>query len=318
MNDTIAQHGLGAPDGAVFTHPALVDAVSHLLRPLVKLLIANGVPYPALSDLLKSIYFDMADKMISQSGKDSSDSRLSVVTGLHRKDVKRLRNHKQDAENLPQKTSLASEVFTRWISEPRYLNRRGQPQPLARLASAGERDSFESLAASVSKDVRSRTLLEELMRLGLVTLDKKDRAVPSRKAFIPERGTDEMIYYFGQNAHDHLAAAAQNLLGMQPAFLEQGIFGDALSGASVTELDELVRKEWQRLVRELVPRANALDKRDAKSGQHDMRMRFGIYFYAENKQPGLLDAGIQVNGGKQGARSRTRLAKARVKKVNPY
>jgi hydroxymethylpyrimidine pyrophosphatase-like HAD family hydrolase len=313
MDGTTLGHAQGKPDGAALTHPALVEAVRHLLQPLAKLLIANGVPYPALSDLLKSIYFDMASEITSESGKEATDSRISVISGLHRKDVKRLRSHKHDAEHLPTKTSLASEVFTRWISEPRYLNRRGQPQPLARLASAGGRTSFESLVASVSKDVRSRALLEELLRLGLVLLDDQDRVITNRKAFVPERGTDEMNYYFGQNAHDHLAAAAQNLLGIRPSFLEQGIFGDALSAASVTELEKLVRKEWQRLVREIVPRANVLDSRDAKSGQKGMRMRFGIYFFSENRQPGHPDAGTQANGGKRSARSRTGPAKARVK-----
>ena len=313
MDDTTLRYAREAPDSAALTHPAMVEAVRHLLQPLVKLLIANGVPYAALSDLLKSIYFDMANEIISASGKEASDSRISVISGLHRKDVKRLRNHKQDAEHLPEKTSLASEVYTRWISEPRYLNRRGQPQPLARLASAGGRNSFESLVASVSKDVRSRALLEELLRLDLVLLDERDRVIPNRKAFVPKRGTDEMIYYFGQNAHDHLAAAAQNLLGIHPSFLEQGIFGDALSAASVAELEELVRKEWQRLVRKVVPRANELDSRDAKSGQNGMRMRFGTYFYSENRQPGHSDAGTQANGGMHSARSRTGPAKARVK-----
>jgi hypothetical protein len=197
--------------------------------------------------------------------------------------VRRFRADGVRGSGIARETSLASEVFTRWISDKRFLNSRRQPLPLPRLASAGGRHSFESLALSISKDVRSRALLEELLRLGMVTIDGRDRVVLNQRAFVPPPGSQEMLYFFSRNAHDHLAAAVANLLGRDPTFLEQAIFADDLSEASVAEIEAAVKSEWQALVRNVVPKASRLDRRDAEQRDTGHRMRFGIYFYSEKK-----------------------------------
>jgi hypothetical protein len=274
--------------------PALDSALRDLLRPLIRLLLARGMTYTELTPLLKELYFEVASWELAPGAAPQTDSRISLISGLHRKDVRRFRAEGVAGRALARETSLASEVFTRWISDKRFLNTRRQPLPLARLASAGGRRSFEHLALSVSKDVRSRALLEELLRLGMVTIDAKDRVVLNQRAFVPPPGSQERLYFFSRNAHDHLAAAVANLLGRDPTFLEQAIFADDLSEESVAELEAAVKSEWQALVRSIVPRASRLDERDAAKRDNGHRMRFGIYFYSEKKSadaPGANPAG---------------------------
>jgi hypothetical protein len=186
-----------------------------------------------------------------------------------------------ERQDVPLETRLASEVFTRWISDPRFLDSRRRPRRLPRLASAGGARSFEALAEGISRDVRPRALLDELVRLGLVQVDGDDQVTLNHRAFVPARGSREALYYFGENAHDHLAAAVHNLLGQGTEHLEQGVFGDALSEESVRALEALVRSEWGRMLRAIVPQATRLDARDAREGRKGMRMRFGVYFYSE-------------------------------------
>ena len=259
---------------------ALDRAIRHLLRPLVRLLLARGIPYPALAAMLKDVYFEVAVRDVAR-GEAQTTSRISLITGLHRKDVRRMRDAGAARPAVALETRLASEVFTRWISDARFLDARKRPRRLARLASAGGVHSFESLAASVSSDVRPRALLDELLRLGLVTLDAGDHVALNRHAFVPARGSEEVLHYFGHNVHDHLAAAVHNILGLGPGLLEQGVFGDRLSAESVDAIGALVRDAWARMLREIVPAASELDVRDARSGNADMRMRFGVYFFAE-------------------------------------
>lgn len=266
------------PPGA---DPALDRALRRLLKPLVRLLVARGLRYPDLAALLKDVYFEIAMEAHAASG-EATTSRISLSTGLHRKDVRRMREE-GPGEGLPARTTMASELFTRWISDPRYLDARKQPRRLPRLASDGGERSFESLAASVSSDVRPRALLEELVRLGVVRVDAEDHVELDGRAFVPRQGSDEVHFYFAENAHDHLAAAVHNLLGLEPMMLEQAIFGDALSRESVAEIAARVRDGWHGMVRDIVPRASELDGRDARAGRTDHRMRFGIYFYSERK-----------------------------------
>jgi hypothetical protein len=71
--------------------PSLLSALRRLLRPLVKLLTAQGLTYPMLADLLKQIYVDVAVREFALGEAAPTDSRVSLLTGVHRKDVKRLR-----------------------------------------------------------------------------------------------------------------------------------------------------------------------------------------------------------------------------------
>jgi len=182
--------------------------VRHLLRPLVRLLLANGVPYPALAALLKEIYFEVASQDLAPGEKRQTNSQISLITGIHRKDVRRMLENGTAPEALQKETSLASEVITRWISDPSFMNARKKPLALARLASAGGARSFEFLAASISKDVRARALLDELLRLGMVAVDHRDRVVLNQHAFVPRQGSEEMAFYFGQKFGDSVSLIA--------------------------------------------------------------------------------------------------------------
>jgi hypothetical protein len=268
-----------APDAA----RELDRAVRQIMRPLVRLLLTKGVPYPALSSMLKDIYFEVATRDMA-GASEQTGSRISLITGLHRKDVRRMRDAARSQHELSADTSIASEVFTRWISDRRYLDRQRRPRKLPRLASAGGALSFETLVASVSKDIRPRALLDELLRLGMVSVDGEDRVSLNQKAFVPKRGSVEMLHYFGENVHDHLATAVHNLLGEEPELLEQAIFAGELSAESVEELAARVRRGWGEMVRDVVPRATELDARDAKEKRGGRRMRFGIYFHAGHNE----------------------------------
>jgi hypothetical protein len=287
--------------------PGLDRALRQLLRPLVRLLLAKGVQYPALAAMLKDVYFEVASEDFAAGGEQTA-SQISLISGLHRKDVRRMRDTAPRRPAVSLETSLSSQVFTRWITDRRFLDARNRPRALPRLASTGGERSFEALAVSISKDVRARALLDELVRLELVTLDDGDNVRLNHKAFVPKRGSGEAMYYFGENIRDHLATAVHNLLGREPERLEQAIFGDELSPESVEELAGLVRREWARLAREIVPRASELDARDAKAGRTGMRMRFGIYFHAEhNDKPAAKNAraGVTQAKGIAAARAKT-------------
>ena len=71
---------------------ALSAALVRMLRPLVRLLLRRGVSFKAFSDLLRWLYVDVAIEEFGLSGRKQSVSRVSVVTGLTRKEVSRLIN----------------------------------------------------------------------------------------------------------------------------------------------------------------------------------------------------------------------------------
>jgi len=266
------------------TPPALIAALRHLLYPLVRLLVARGTTFPMLAELLKEVYVDVAVKEFHLEGRleadGPSDSRVSLLTGVHRKDVRRLRGASPgEAERMPESVALGAQLVAAWTERRQFRDAKGRPRPLPRLASQGGGASFEGLVASVSKDIRARPVLDEWIRLGVVELDPQDRVVLRSSAFVPARGFDEKAFYLGHNLHDHLAAAAHNLLGEGEPFLERVVHYDALSPDSAKALAELAEKTGMQALQSVNKKSMALEAADRASSEPRQRISFGVYFY---------------------------------------
>ena len=246
-----------------------------LMVPIVRWLLRHGVSYSAFADLLKGVFVQVAREELSQGGARPSHSALSVLSGVHRKDVRVLADavpHTGAPRNIP----LASQLFTRWLTDPACRGADGQPIKLPR---SGAEPSFETLARQLSSDVHPRTLLDELLRLGLVSIDG-DLIAPAASSFVPTAGLAEMTALFSANAADHLAAAVHNLTESGPSFLEQSVFANGLSEASTRLLAQTAREAWKRTFDELAAQATERIKADAATPDN-FRMRYGVYFYSE-------------------------------------
>jgi hypothetical protein len=200
-------------------------------------------------------------------------SRISTTTGLTRRAVSRLLQ--QRTARPPQRRSPATELFTRWVSDPSL-----HTQPLPRQ---GAGPSFEAIAQSVTRDVHPRTLLEELCRLKLARHDEATDTVHLlRDAFVPRGDWDRMVGFLGSNVGDHLRAATANVLGDGGQHLEQAIFADDLSEESLRAAQKLMAQQWRTLLAQVATQLEALIADDRKSQRVQNRsLRIGLYTWSQ-------------------------------------
>ncbi len=114
---------------------ALTSSVRTVLRPLVRLMLSRGVTLPLAVELLKRVYVQVALEEGVEGGR-STDSRVSLLTGVHRKDVKRLRALPDGGAALPKAVSLGAQLVSVWTSHPEWVDGEGRPRALPRLGSA--------------------------------------------------------------------------------------------------------------------------------------------------------------------------------------
>ena len=262
---------------------ALLRALRSLLRPLVRLLVARQVPYPFLANLLKGVYVEIAERDFALAGKRLTDSRISLLTGVYRRDVKRLRTELREGSVIPPTVSLGAEVVARWNGLPEFVDAEGHPNPLPVHAEGAP--SFESLVASVSTDIRARSVLDEWLRLGVVHFDDRGRVVLDSGVFVPQKGMEEKLYYFGRNLRDHIAAAAHNVQVEEPPFAERSVYYGRLSAASVAEIGEFAAEQGMTALQAVNRLAIRLQERDAQAGDATRRMTFGVYFLETEAEP---------------------------------
>lgn len=261
------------------TPKPLIAAVKRLLRPLVRLLISKGMGLPSLMDVLKEVYVDVALSEFPGRGKKQTDSSISILTGVHRKDVKRLRTKKDRGPTAPRSISIGAQVVGRWVGSPATTDRKGRPLPLPRQAESPGAPSFDALVAGVSTDVRPRAVLDEWLRLGIAHLDKQDRVVLNQLAFIPQAGFEEKAFYLGRNLHDHVAAAAHNLLGEGNPQLERSVHYSDLTPESAAELAKAAERAGMDALLDINRLALDLAAKDKGKENATRRINFGLYFY---------------------------------------
>ena len=265
----------------------LLKVFRQALRPLVRLLLAKGIAYPQLIELLKGLYVELAVGEFPVAGKEQTDSRISLLTGIHRKDIKRLRTQTSDEEKTPEAVSLGMRLVNAWQRAP-FADEEGRPKQLPRLARHGGDLSFEMLVTSVSKDIRARSVLDEWVRLGVATLDGNDCVSLAVDAFVPHQGFAEKAYYFGHNLHDHAAAAASNLIGNRAPFLERSVHYARLPESVISALGKDAEAGGMRLLKSLNKKAQdgVASARESAGGtdskESPQRFTFGLYFYADD------------------------------------
>ena len=259
----------------------LVVALRRVLRPLIRLLLSRGIQYQAFCNLVKSAYIEVAEEEFRLDDKPQTDSRLSLLTGVQRREVKRLREEPVTESNLPRQASMSALLLTIWSGHPEYLDEQGMPLPLPRLSSKGGERSFEALVQSISKDFRARVVLDEWLRQGIVTLDNEDRVLLATDAFASPQGLEEKAFYFGQNIHDHLAATEHNLRGGMPPFLERCVYYDKLTPDSVSEFARYAKTAGMRALHSVNKHAAELQQRDRGLPNAVYRANFGIYNFSE-------------------------------------
>jgi hypothetical protein len=258
----------------------LQRAAEDVLVPLARLCVGHGLPFGRAEELFKRAYVRAAREARRKAGTPAKRdvSQVAVTTGMNRRDVARI-----TAELTPravQRASPATQVMTEWLSNLAYRHANGR---IRRLPRQGEAPSFEALAASVTRHVHARSLLDELVRLGHAHVDEaSDQVVLQRDRVVPRADQERMYGFLGANVGDHLAAATDNVLSGESRHLEQALFSNELSAVAIGEARDLVRRQWRSLLADLVPALEALIAADRAAGRPPgHRLRVGLYGFDE-------------------------------------
>lgn len=259
--------------------PALINALQRLLRPLVRLLLNYQITFPQLAAMLKTIYVSVAEEEFQVPGKRQSDSRINLLTGIHRKDVKRLRAEHQDNASVPRTVSIGAQLIAYWLGEPEYQSDEGEPRPLSIKPGPDGPSEFDQLVSRVVRqDIRPRVILDEWQRLGIAHLEN-DCVTLDTGAFTPEKGFEEKVFFFGKNLQDHIAAGTHNVLGDKPSYFDRSVYYDGLSADSVDELRQLAEVTGMKALTDMNKAALVLQKRDQSAAGAKHRINFGVFNY---------------------------------------
>ena len=187
----------------------LFAAILRLLRPLVRILLRNGVSYSTFADFVKWVYVDVASKEFGIKGRKQSTSRVSVITGLSRKEVMRVRKlSRPDDRESSEKYNRAARVIAAWRRDRNFLDAKGRP---ALLPMSGPGASFSELVKRFSGDIPVRATLDELIRVGAVKRLEDGRISLLTRTYVAESSDADKLHIMGTDVAHLMSTIDHNL-----------------------------------------------------------------------------------------------------------
>jgi len=274
---------------------ALSAAILRLLKPLVRILLRNGVPYGAFSDLTKRVYVDVARDEFGVDGRKQTDSRVSVITGLTRKEVARIKKiDAPDDSVAEQEYNRAARVISGWLRDTRYTAADGMPMVLpfdgngksnGTINGNGNGASFSELVKTYSGDMTARSILDELLRVGAVERDQDGKIRLLVSAYVPKGSDAGKLHILGSDVALLIGTIDHNLHNTteQPRF-QRKVAYDNLPAEALPQLRKLTNEYSQAMLQE-IDRYLAQQDRDVHpdvQGTGRKNAGIGIYYFEED------------------------------------
>jgi len=260
----------------------LSAAVLRLLRPMVRILLRNGVSYNTFADFAKWVYVDVAGKEFNIDGRKQTTSRMSVITGLSRKEVKRVRQlPRPDDRETAERYNRAARVIAAWRRNKKYLDSEGQPAPLP-LGGSGV--SFTELVKRFSGDVPVRATLDELIRVGAVKRLEDGKICLLTRTYVPAHSDADKLHILGTDVALLISTIDHNLNpGTVGPFFQRKVAYDNLPDEVLPEFRKHSAKKAQLYLENLDRWLSKHDRDDTplvKGGGRN-QAGIGIYYFEE-------------------------------------
>lgn len=185
----------------------LLRAARRILRPLVRILIRNGITTTVAEELLRKVYVEVAHDEFKLPGKQQTLARVSVITGLNRKEVARLHSEPPLDQADQLWWNRAGTVLAGWLTDDAYHSEAGFPID---LPFAGATPCFTDLVKQYSGDMYPRSVADELLRLGAI-VEVEGKLRMSKRGYVPSADPALMIDILGMDVSEFIETIDYNL-----------------------------------------------------------------------------------------------------------
>ena len=264
----------------------LQQAIIRLLRPVVRLMIRHNVPLAPFVELVRHVYVTVSQEECSLPGKKCSDSRISVVTGIPRKDIKKyLEIPDVKDDSVATEHNRAARVLTGWIQNKTYLNAEtGKPLDLPLSSEDPDCPTFYHLVQHHSGGVPPKAVLDELLRIGAV--HKLDNGCLRLVTFgyIPSGDALEQVRVMSEEITDFLKSVEHNITSpLEDSFLQLSVRCNNLPEEALEQLRQLSGVKGRGMLQAMANEVSKFDRDQNPcifgTGKH--RIVMGVYYYQE-------------------------------------
>ena len=267
---------------------ALLAAFRVLMGPLVRILLRQGISYAEFSEVAKAVYVEVALKDFKVSGRRATRTRIAVMTGLTRKEVKRVIDEAVK-ERFELKTSFnrLGRVLVGWHTDADFTGPYGMPLELEYETGNPNEPTFSVLVKRHSGDMSPRSILDELVRVGAIRETEVGWFRVMRREYIPEAQGAHTFERTGVVVRNFVNTVEFNMTKLAPGkgrFERHVTADDGIRREDLPKFDHYLRERCQVLLEEIDNWLAGLPKPDPKIGDDVIHTGIGIYHYMSHEQ----------------------------------
>ena len=205
------------------------QVLRRMLRPIVRMSLRYSFKLQELTELVKRVFIEIATEELAQQGKQYSQSRVSVMTGVHRKDVARIES--DVSGNNETRENLIAKIMVQWQHHPSFTTKSGKPRV---LHCEGKESEFANLVKSINgADLNPYTVLFEMERLGIAER-KRGTVKLLWRDFVSSEDVSHGLQMLARDSEDLAFAVQENLF-------RNNLNNDACKNLHLrTEFDDIV------------------------------------------------------------------------------
>ena len=264
---------------------ALLAAYRHLLTPLVRVLLRNGISYLEFAEVAREVFVNVAGRDFTLPKRKISLSRMAIMTGLSRKEVARLAREGGQIRRASHESELnrVGRVLQGWYTDSEFTGPYGVPLDL-KFDDAPRKPSFTELVRRYSGDMPARAMLDELLRVGAARLEKDSGLIRVlNRAYVPEKLAAESVRHFGLTARNFIDTLDVNLRKAGPGrgrFERRVVADHGMKATDLVDFDLFVRDRGQQFLVEI---DDWISAREApRNADEAVSAGVGLYIYVRN------------------------------------
>ncbi len=226
----------------------------------------------------RHVFVTVATEEFGIRGRPTNVSRVALLTGLARRDVRRLRDSDSTATGRAVDESLnhASRVLTGWHLDPDFLDEHGEPKD---LPARGPSPSFEVLLKRYAGDIPVTALVKELIRSGSIKRLSEGRFRALRRFYMPRASDDQAVERAGSVLADLVDTVEFNLSRKprQPSRFEGRAQNRQIDPSNLPAFRAFVEREGQGFLERVDDWLSSHETPSAAGSNSAIRLGVGVY-----------------------------------------
>ena len=264
----------------------LQTATQALLRPLVKLLLNNGVSFGEFSEWARESFVEVAAHEFVLEGKAQTNTRISVLTGIFRRDVARIRKQKAKPIEKSKTSNRLVRIIAAWRRASEYLGENGEPKA---IPLEGETPSLEMLVKRYGGDVSYQAILGEMERLQIVEKADDGLLVLKALAYVPTKDLNKQFELMGRASADLLSTINHNIESPDNSRIQMSVAYEGVPPETVARFKEMSEHKAMAMLRKfdawLADNLEEFDEEAARGEDREEQYRVGLgLYYFQEKQ----------------------------------